>query len=201
MDDGKHNVTICECYDGFRPPIDVKRRVARMLRVVPTEYLIGLKEILLTNTEALNRHERREKALRRGKKVRVIDSVGLHCYDRARRCGWIRLHIDRIYWDWRGSFLLIPTASDARLSHALYHEIGHHVEKRAPSGDTDEEAAADRWMSIFWRKYRNRYYWYLFPLFGPLWMIATSIRGVARRRTKESAGQTINVKRAASGSP
>ena len=74
---------IVEFYRDYIPPVDVKRTVEEMVASVPSKYLTGLKTILLTNSAALTRDQRRQKIFQRGRNHKLVEARGW--YSRATR--------------------------------------------------------------------------------------------------------------------
>lgn len=62
----------------YSPPFDVASIVERMLGSVPPRYLLGLKEIVLTNKAGLSRSHRRSVTKSRGRKVKIMQTRGLY---------------------------------------------------------------------------------------------------------------------------
>jgi hypothetical protein len=69
---------IVEAYQDFNPPCDVKRIMTLLLRYVPSEDLVGLKSIVLTNSGGLTRDQRRQKTWTRKHMIRIADALGLY---------------------------------------------------------------------------------------------------------------------------
>lgn len=69
---------IATAFSDYEPPCDVIAMVQRMLNSVPEKYLVGLSEVVLTNTEALSRVRRRGVTKSRRKKVQILRARGLY---------------------------------------------------------------------------------------------------------------------------
>src|SRR5271157_4120830 len=65
-------------FSGYTPPFDVVPIVERMLASVPPKYLIGLSQIVLTNSSGLSRKLRRSVTKARKRKVRIVEAGGLY---------------------------------------------------------------------------------------------------------------------------
>jgi hypothetical protein len=55
-------------FDGYKPPFDPVPIVERMLASIPSKYLIGLSEVVLTNSSGLSRKMRRGVTKSRGRR-------------------------------------------------------------------------------------------------------------------------------------
>jgi hypothetical protein len=80
-------------YD-YTPPFNVAALVERMLASVPSKYLVGLSEVVLTNTAGLPRKVRRSMTKSRKRKVKVVEARGLY-YQAWKGCpAWIKIFVD-----------------------------------------------------------------------------------------------------------
>lgn len=69
---------IREFYRDYKPRLDAKRMVEELLTAVPSEYLTGLKSIVLTNRSALSRDQRRQKIRQGGRNHEFAKSQGAY---------------------------------------------------------------------------------------------------------------------------
>jgi hypothetical protein len=72
----QNTVRIIENYRKYEPKVSITKTVDRLVQRVPERYLIGLKEVILTNSGALNRKGRRQKTGWRRRKLNVSESFG-----------------------------------------------------------------------------------------------------------------------------
>src|ERR1035438_8091554 len=84
-------ITNFSCYT---PPFDVVPIVERMLASVQPRYLIGLKEVVLTNSTGLSRKLRRSVTKSRKRKVRIAAARGLYHQAWKGKQAWIEIFVD-----------------------------------------------------------------------------------------------------------
>jgi hypothetical protein len=171
-------IPIYESYEGYRPPHYVYPTIAKLLVCVPSQYLSGVRSVVLTNASAIGRGKTRRVA---GKKYARRDCFGFYHPKTNGEQPWIEIVVDNILARWfnRGvsRFLTaIPFVRDTAFAQVLYHEVGHHVERiigaPAPAGEAAAEAWKERLCGIYFRKR----YWYLRPL-ARLVKVATALKG------------------------
>jgi hypothetical protein len=148
-----------------------------MLRSVPEKYLVGLSEVVLTNTAGLPRKMRLAMTLSRGKKVRQASALGLYHQAWKNRPAWIQLYVDNILRGWEGGFWLrLRFLREGFISDVLFHEIGHHIHYAIRPEHREREDVADVWKVRLGRNHTKRTHpvlriftksvrW----LIGPLW--------------------------------
>jgi hypothetical protein len=135
-----------------------------LLRYLPSEDLIGLNSIILTNSNGLSRDERRQKAWSRNHKIRIANALGLY-YGATRYSGaTIRILVDNIMRTYPQSFLWITPLLNIYFSDVLYHELGHHIHATRRPEYKGKEDAADKWKVSLNRRFLSARYWYLFPV-------------------------------------
>jgi len=166
------SIDLVEDYRNWSPPIPARKTVARLMRGVPTDYKVGLKAIVLTNSGA--RH-------RRDEQVHMLHVLGRYHPSHPGSAAWIELFVDRIVATVEPSWLarLIPMA-DLMFARPVFHEIGHHVDMRDGSYSRDLERAANEIEARITRRYFVRRYWF----FVPLAILVIGIRRLLRRRMK-----------------
>jgi hypothetical protein len=144
---------VVESYSGYAPPFDVKALVEKMASTVPPKFLVGLEEILLTNTAGLPRRIRRGVTKSRKKKVRMVKARGLYQPKWNNRPARIEIFVDNTLVGWRkGHFWwLIPRGLD--LQDVLFHEIGHHIHATIQPEHREREDVADVWKVRLSRNY------------------------------------------------
>ncbi len=142
-------------FSGYLPPFDPVPIIERMLASVPPKYLVGLKEVVLTNSGGMSRKLRRSVTKARKRKVRVVETRGL--YHPAWRSGraWIEIFVDNTLKPWgRAWWLRLPYSREMMLGGVLFHEIGHHIHFATRPEYREKEDVADDWM----RKLRRSYF-------------------------------------------
>ncbi len=133
----------------YSPPFDVASIVERMLGSVPPRYLLGLKEIVLTNKAGLSRSRRRSVTKSRGRKVKIMQTRGLYHPTWKGKQAWIEIFVDStlgVYekglWRW---LLLFGYFRENALGGVLFHEIGHHIDATHRPEFREKEDIADDW--------------------------------------------------------
>lgn len=141
-----HLPTVITNFSGYTPPFEVAPIVERMLASVPPKYLIGLKEVVLTNSTGLSRKLRRSVTKARKRKVRIVQTLGLYHQAWHGKPAWIQIFVDNTlkasdkrFW-WR-----IPLLRETQLGGVLFHEIGHHIHYTAHPEYREKEDVADIW--------------------------------------------------------
>ena len=146
------------------PPFDVTRATEEMINSVPSKYLTGLSEIVLTNTAGLPRKLRRSVTKSRGRKVRQAATAGLYFQEWNNRPAWIQVYVDNTLAPWNDWFwFFLPIVRRMALGHILFHEIGHHIHATSHPEHREKEDVADDWKDKLSRNYfRSRYPWLKF---------------------------------------
>jgi hypothetical protein len=154
-------VQIHENYRDYVPPGNPRSQVGVALRYVPEKRLAGLGSILLTNTAALSRAERRAKTWSRGKKVRSAKSLASYRRAWNNNPAAIRVLLDNVFAGWPWWLVMIPPLRTAGLARVLYHEIGHHIHATSRPEHREPEDVADLWSTRLMRRLARRRYWYV----------------------------------------
>jgi len=159
-------------YREYTPPFHVVPIVERMLASVPPKYLIGLMEVVLTNTSDLSRKRRRSVTKARKHKVRIVEARGLYHPAWNGNRAWIEIFVDNTLKNWeKGWWLSFRFYRETLLGDVLFHEIGHHIHATIKPEFREGEDVADGWKLRLVRQYnRFRHPWlfaFLFP-FQPL---------------------------------
>jgi len=139
----------------------VKRVVNRLLSSIPEHSLIGLKLIVLTNINALNRKTRREL---RGKKEQSVKWKGWYDPSGKNHSAKIELLVDIILRPFSKTDLYLSLMQDFIFSDVLYHEIGHHIHLTTGQEHRKEEVVAEQWKRKLFRRHFIRKYWYAYFL-------------------------------------
>jgi len=151
-------VKIVAQYHNYSPPVEVNRSVRLLLKYVPSEHLVGLQKIVLTNSEEVG-EQIRGKIQSAKTRIRPADCAGL--YSKGR----VLLLMDRILEQYPEAFLLVPAFKTYVIGEILYHEIGHHIHRiEEPGYRTDKEAVADQWKEKLLQEFLLQRYWYLAKL-------------------------------------
>jgi hypothetical protein len=153
---------------GYEPPFDPKPIVEKMLASVPPKYLIGLKEVVLTNTSDLSRKRRRSVTKARKRKVRIVEARGLYHPAWNGNHAWIEIFVDNTLMNReKGWWLSFRFYREMLLGDVLFHEIGHHIHATVQPEFREKEDVADGWKLRLTRQYiRLRHPWlraFLFP--------------------------------------
>jgi len=142
---------------GYVPPFDVAAAVDRMVESVPPKFLIGLSEIVLTNTAGLPRKLRRSMTKSSGSKVRIAKSAGLYHQAWNNRPAWIEIYVDNMLRNAeRGFWLKSRLFREQIVGGILFHEIGHHVHFTVRPEHRDTEDVADVWKVRLQGNYARR---------------------------------------------
>jgi hypothetical protein len=177
-DDTLTKTKLVTYFHEYTPPFDVRPLMSRMLRSVPSEYLVGLDSIVLTSTDTFSRKRRRSKTRSRRRTVRIVKTRGLYHRAQGGETAWIEIFVDRIIEGWElGLWLKLPLLRDFLLAPVLFHEIGHHIHTTIRPEFREREDVADRWQvkleTIYPRKER--------PSIRVLSLLAKPFRGVMKR--------------------
>jgi hypothetical protein len=144
-------------FSGYKPPFDPVPIIERMLQSVPPKYLVGLSEVVLTNTAGLSREMRRSVTKARKRKVRVAESLGLYRQAWQGKPAWIQIFVDNTLEGYTGRLQeRIFFAHESMLARVLFHEIGHHIHYTARPEHREKEDVADVWMVMLEKNYLRK---------------------------------------------
>lgn len=169
---------IIEAYREYDPPCDVKRIMTVLLRYVPPENFVGLKSVVLTNSEGLSRDERRQRTWSRNRKIRIADALGLYYRATRHSEATIRILVDNVLRRYPKKFLWVTPLLNFYFSDVLYHELGHHIHSTRRPEYRGKEDVADKWKAKLSREFFSSRYWYLFPVAVVLKLIVDLIRDI-----------------------
>jgi hypothetical protein len=148
---------VVERYTGYTPSFDVKAAVEKMVATVPSKFLVGLEEVVLTNTADLPRRVRRAVTKSRRKKVRMIEARGLYHPAWKNRPAWIEIFVDNTLRAWeRGWWLKFPWYREILIGDVLFHEMGHHIHFSVRPEHREKEDVADAWKVRLSRNYSRK---------------------------------------------
>jgi hypothetical protein len=148
---------VVSAYSGYTPPFDVVPIVERMIESVPARYLVGLSEVVLTNSSGLSRKLRRAVTKARKRKYRILECRGLYHQAWHGKPAWIEMFVDNALKGWeKGLWLKVPFIREGRLSEVLFHEVGHHIHFTTRPEYREKEDVADVWKVRLERNYTRR---------------------------------------------
>ena len=194
-------------YTDYEPPFDVAPIIERMLESVPPKYLVGLSEVVLTNTAGLPRKLRRSMTKNRGRKRKQSAARGLYYQEWNNRPAWIQIYVDNTLRGWeKGWWLKFRFVQEATLEDVLFHEIGHHIHFSVRPEYRETEDVADVWKVRLRRFYNRRRHWclraILFPFMPLIEMWSRSLdkrsfeKGwISRAELEEKAGRRGDTRR------
>lgn len=159
-------------FSGYTPPFDVAQVVEKMLASVPPKFLVGLSEVVLTNTAGLPRRVRRSVSKSRKRKVRIVEAGGLYHPAWNGKTAWIEIFVDNMLRVWERSWWLrLRFLREGLVGDVLFHEIGHHIHYSVQPEYREEEDVADVWKVRLSRHYTRTAY----PLFGAIARMLNSL--------------------------
>jgi hypothetical protein len=147
-------------FSDYAPPFDVSSLVERMLGFVPPRYLLGLRDVVLTNKIGLSRARRRSVTKSRGRKVKILQARGLYHPAWKGERAWIEIFVDSTFagyekglWRW---LLLFGYFQENELGGVLFHEIGHHIDATLRPEYREKEDIADDWSKKLMREWLRK---------------------------------------------
>jgi hypothetical protein len=144
-------------FSGYTPPFDPIPIVERMLASVSPNYLVGLKQVVLTNSSGLPRKLRRAVTRSRKRKVRIVEARGLYHQEWKGQRAWIEIFLDNTLSRWeRGWWLTFGFWREILIANVLFHEIGHHIHVTRHPEHRDMEDVADVWKVRLKKDYLRR---------------------------------------------
>jgi hypothetical protein len=156
---GVHTKVVARFWD-YSPPFDVSSLATRMLESVPPSYLLGLKEVVLTNKAGLSRSRRRSVTKSRGRKIKIVQASGLYHPAWKGKQAWIEIFVDSTFsgyekglWRW---LLHIGYFQESELGGVLFHEVGHHIDATLRPEFREKEDIADDWSGKLCRHWFRR---------------------------------------------
>jgi hypothetical protein len=166
-------------FQNYAPPFDPEKAVRRMLRIVPPNYLWGLRSIVLTNVHALSSKERDRKTWGR-RRVALGEARGYYSQEWRAEPARITILVDHLEKRMGRRWLRVALVRDIELSEVLFHELGHHIHRVHRPKYEGREDVADKWSKKFARKFLADRYWYLLPLAAPVALVSGLTKDIAR---------------------
>jgi hypothetical protein len=111
-----------------------------LLDKVPQKYLIGLKEVVITEVQTAS------KSLRiSAEKSRLKKGLLFGAYFPKDGESWIEIYVDNLVTRFGSRVLNHPKGRELAISMCLYHELGHHIARWLERRRQPTEADAIRW--------------------------------------------------------
>jgi hypothetical protein len=173
--------TIVESYRDYIPSPTFRRLLQNLLNAVPPRYFVGLKTIILTNQAGETCDRKRQKVWSRNHKIKLVDAQGYYSPATRTSQASIVLHVDNILNGMRPWELKAPLLCYEPLATVLYHEIGHHIHAEHKPLYKGKEDVADDWSKKLSGRFYRQHYWYLMPLFYPLWFFIKAWKWLSKR--------------------
>jgi hypothetical protein len=155
------DVRIVESYRGWRPTLNAKGIVGRLVAGLPEDPVRDLARIVLTNSTALDHRRRRTPVFHRGRRVPIRTVSGMYHHAWRGEAPWIELLVDNLEKRFSPLPLWLcrfPPLADFHFGTTLFHEIGHHIHAtQGPSG-REVEDVADSWSARLLRHHMLRQY-------------------------------------------
>lgn len=178
-----NNINIVENYYNFEPRYNVKERIERLLSIVPSNYLMGLKTIHLTNYQALNHSKKRKKTWSQKRKVKLKNCLGWYYHKSTNQEVWIEILIDKVQDSFPKFFLISNFIKDWILADVLYHEIGHHIHSVHKREFSEREYVAEKWKKQLFSLYFKKKYWLLIKVLRPVGFLIIFVRNRFKKET------------------
>jgi hypothetical protein len=154
----KPRIPIHEHYGEFKPNLNVRRIIEKLLDSVDPEYLQGLGSIVLSSQTQLPRRGRRKKFLSRGRKHPVSSVLGFYRQSWKGKPASIELYVDKILAQAPGWWAHFPLVGFFLFAHVLFHELGHHLHKTRRPEFKEREDVAEGWEKKLTKiAFRKRY--------------------------------------------
>jgi hypothetical protein len=154
----KPTIAIYENYGTYKPSLNVRRIVEKLLDSIDPNYLQGLGSIVLSSQTQLSRKGRRKKFLSRGHTFPVATIRGFYQQSWQGQPAHIELYVDKILAPASGWKAHIPTACFFLIGNTLFHELGHHLHKTKHPEFKEREDVAEEWRKKLVKiAFRKRY--------------------------------------------
>lgn len=159
----KPAIAIYENYGTYKPSLNVRQMVEKLLDSIDPNFLQGLGSIALSSQGRLSRKGRRKKFLSRGRKLPVTRVLGYYAQSWKGQPAHIELYVDKIFLQAPGWLARIPTMGFFMIGHVLFHEIGHHLHKTKYPEFKEKEDIAEEWRKKLTKIAFRKRYPYLMP--------------------------------------
>jgi len=183
ISDSSKRPAVVASFSGYTPPFDPVPIVEIMLASVPIKHLMGLKEIVLTNSSSLPRKRRRSVTKSRKHKVRIERTGGLYHPAWNGNRAWIEIFVDNTLKNWeQGWWLKLRFMRESLLGDTLFHEIGHHIHATVQREFREKEDVADSWKARLRRQYNRAQHPWQRALLHPFRPIIIALGKAASRQ-------------------
>jgi hypothetical protein len=155
----KPAIPIHENYGAYKPSLDARKTVKRLVASIEPEYLQGLGSIVLSSQFHLPRNKRRKKFLSRGSKYSTREIQACYHEQWKGQPAFIELYIDKILAPVPSWFAHFPLIGFFTIGKVFFHELGHHIHRTRRPEFKEKEDVADQWSrklmkSAFRKRYR-----------------------------------------------
>lgn len=145
---------VIESYKDYLPSVEVKSVVNKLMTKIPSTYLSGLGNIILTNYSGLPRHRKRSTS---------SNVLGLYHYETSTSKPWIELFIDNILEHTNDFMINFFSYKSLIIGRILLHEISHHIHRTKIPKHEDVELVAEQWEAKISAQLLFKKYWYIIP--------------------------------------
>jgi hypothetical protein len=176
---------ILEHYVNFVPPNSLRKRVDKLVGVVPRTYLTGLLHIALTNSLAIPSKERVRILHGRKRDYTVAEAKGIYYAANYSSAAYILILVDNTSRNIPRWMFRVPFFADFITCKILFHEIGHHIDLTHSPTSGNLEDNAERWCKKLTRRLIFRRYFYLLPILVPSYVLFKAL-GLEEKLMKTS---------------
>jgi len=159
----KPAIPIYENYGAYKPSVNARKIVEKLLVAIDPEYLQGLGSIGLSSQIPLSRNKRRRKFLSRGHKYGMSDIQGYYRQPWNGQPAFIELYVDKIFAGMPGFVARLPMVGFLRIGKVLLHELGHHIHRTKHPESEEREDVADEWSRKLLKIAARKRYRYAVP--------------------------------------
>jgi hypothetical protein len=175
---GEGSVRVTEAYHNYAPPFDVAKVVQRLLSEVPDHQLVQLDCVVLTNSEALPRRDRKGRVWSRNRKYNAAQIRGRYHPKSGSNLPWIEMRVDKVVRGLPRPVLWFSFFRNWCVGDVLYHELGHHIHYCVRPEHREKEDVADDWSKRLLRAFMKKHHWILFAVLGTFVWLLRRIPGV-----------------------
>jgi len=161
-------IPIHENYGDYKPGVNTRRIVKKLIASIEPEYLQSLGSIVLSSQCHLPRKKRRKKFLSRGSKFSTSEIQAYYHAQWRGQPAFIELYIDKIlaplpFWIRR-----FPLIGFFTIGKVFFHELGHHIHRTRRPEFKEKEDVADQWSRKLMKSAFRKRYRYAVPILRPL---------------------------------